>query len=95
MDQPRVSTVRRHSPTDAGPADIHLSVWVEGHVDFTVSETFRKRHTEDAARPMARPVRLEWHDHNWSESLRSHRPKGQHTNRSTAHRDGNVAAGAK
>ena len=65
----------------------------EGHADLTASETFLKRHTEDANRPMARPVRFEWDDHRWSESPRSHRPKGQRTNRSTVHRDGNVASG--
>jgi len=40
---------------------------------------------------MARPVRFEWDDHNWSESLRSHRPKEQRTDRSTS--DGKLASG--
>ncbi len=65
----------------------------EGHADLTASETFLRRHTEQAVRPMARPVRFEWDDHNWSESSRSHRPKEQRTDPSTVHRDGNVASG--
>ena len=65
----------------------------EGHADLTASETFLARQTEQAVRPMARPVRLEWDDHEWSELPRSHRPKQQRTDRSTVHRDGNVAAG--
>ena len=66
----------------------------EGHADLTASETFLRRHTEEAVRPMARPVRFEWDDHNWSESPRSHEsPKEQRTDPSTVHRDGNVASG--
>ncbi|MEF8889840.1 MAG: transposase [Haloferacaceae archaeon] len=42
----------------------------EGHADLTASETFLRRQT-DVARPMARPVRLTWNDHEWSESPRS------------------------
>ncbi len=42
----------------------------EGHADLTASETFLRRQT-DVARPMARPVRLKWNDHEWSESPRS------------------------
>jgi len=65
----------------------------EGHADLTASETFLERHTEEAVRPMARPVRFEWDDHDWSESPRSHRPKEERTDPSTVHRDGNVASG--
>ena len=66
----------------------------EGHADLTASETFLKRHTEKAVRPMARPVRFEWDDHDWSEPPRSHeRPKEQRTDPSTVHHDGNVASG--
>jgi len=65
----------------------------EGHADLTASETFLRRQTEQAVRPMARPVRFEWDDHNWSESPRSHRPKEQRTDPSTVHRDGNLASG--
>jgi putative transposase len=57
------------------------------------SETFLKRHTEQAVRPMARPVRFEWDDHNWSELPCSHRPKEQRTDPSTVHHNGNVASG--
>jgi putative transposase len=38
----------------------------EGHADLTASETFLRRQTT-AVRPMARPVRLTWDDHDWSE----------------------------
>jgi putative transposase len=66
----------------------------EGHADLTASETFLKRQTEQAVRPMARPVRFEWDDHNWSELPRSHEsPKEQRTDPSTVHGDGNVASG--
>jgi putative transposase len=66
----------------------------EGHADLTASETFLKRHAKKEVRPMARPVRLEWDDHNWSELPRSHEsPKEQRTDPSTVHRDGNVASG--
>ncbi len=59
----------------------------------TRREASRQRHTSKELRPMARPVRFEWDDHNWSESPRSHRPKEQRTDPSTVHRDGNVASG--
>ncbi|MUW13237.1 transposase [Halorubrum sp. CBA1125] len=65
----------------------------EGHADITASETFLRRRTEQAVRPMARPVRFEWDDHTWSESPRSHRPKEQRTDPSTVNRDGNIASG--
>lgn len=66
----------------------------EGHADLTASETFLERHTEQAVRPMARPVRFEWDDHTWSESPYSHEsPKEQRTNPSTVHHNGNVASG--
>ncbi|WP_207591499.1 RNA-guided endonuclease TnpB family protein [Halomontanus rarus] len=65
----------------------------EGHADLTASETFLERQLEQAVRPMARPVRFEWDDHEWSELPRSHRPKEQRTDSSTVHCDGNVASG--
>jgi putative transposase len=66
----------------------------EGHADLTASETFLKRHAEQAVRPMARPVRFEWDDHNWSGIPHPHeRLKEQRTDPSTVHRDGNVASG--
>jgi len=66
----------------------------EGHADLTASETFLRRHTEKAVRPMARPVRFEWDDHNWSGIPHPHEsPKEQRTDPSTVHRDGNVASG--
>jgi putative transposase len=65
----------------------------EGHADLTASETFLERHTSNAVRPMARPVRFQWDDHNWSELPYSHRPNEQRTDPSTVYRDGNVASG--
>jgi putative transposase len=65
----------------------------EGHADLTASETFLKRHTEKAVRPMARPVRFEWDDHEWSGRPHPHEsPKEQRTDPSTVHRDRNVAS---
>jgi putative transposase len=77
----------RHQDTLACPCGF------EGQADLTASETFLERQTEQAVRPMARPVRFEWDDHTWSESPRSHRPKEQRTDPSTVHGDGNVASG--
>jgi putative transposase len=51
----------------------------EGHADLTASETFLRRQTT-VTRSMARPVRLKWDDHNWSESPRSHRPNEERAN---------------
>jgi hypothetical protein len=38
----------------------------EGHADLTASETFLRENSDCEIRPMARPVRFEWDDHNWS-----------------------------
>jgi len=65
----------------------------EGHADLTASKAFLERHTEQAVRPMARPVRFEWDDHEWSELSRSHHPKEQRTDLSTVRHNGNVASG--
>jgi putative transposase len=68
----------------------------EGHADLTASRTFLRRHTEQAVRPMARPVRFQWDDHTWSELPHSPErasPNEQRTNRSTAIGGGNVASG--
>ncbi|MBP1953322.1 putative RNA-binding Zn-ribbon protein involved in translation (DUF1610 family) [Halarchaeum rubridurum] len=79
---------KRHQDTLTCPCGF------EGHADLTASETFLKRHTEKAVRSMARPVRFEWDDHNWSGTPHPHEsPKEQRTNPSTVHRDGNVASG--
>jgi putative transposase len=45
----------------------------------TRRQASRQRQTT-VTRPMARPVRLKWDDHNWSESPRSHRPNEERTN---------------
>ncbi|MFB6222234.1 MAG: RNA-guided endonuclease InsQ/TnpB family protein [Haloarcula sp.] len=66
----------------------------DGHADLAASETFLRRHTEKAVRPMARPVRFEWDDHTWSGTPHPHEsPKEQRIDPSTVHRDGNVASG--
>jgi putative transposase len=65
----------------------------EGHADLTASETFLEREIEQAVRPMARPVRFEWDDHNWSGISHPHeRPKEQRTDPSTVHHNGNIAS---
>jgi len=81
------SRTTRHQDTLTCPCGF------EGHADLTASETFLRRQTEQAVRPMARPVRFDWDSHEWLESPRSHRPKGQRTDPSTVHCDGNVASG--
>jgi len=66
----------------------------EGHADLTASETFLRRHTEMAVRPMARPVRFQWDDHNWSGISHLHEsPNEQRTDPSTVQHNGNVASG--
>lgn len=54
----------------------------EGHADLTASETFLRRQT-DVPRPMARPVRFEWDDHDWSGKPYPHEsPKEARTDQS-------------
>jgi putative transposase len=66
----------------------------EAHADLGASRTFLERQVgENAVGPMARPVRLKWDDHNWSESPCSPeraRPNEERTNRST--REGKLAS---
>jgi putative transposase len=66
----------------------------EGHADLDASRTLLERQTgESEVGSMARPVRLTWDDHNWSESPRSPErtsPNEKRTNRST--RDGTLAS---
>jgi len=62
----------------------------EGHADLTASETFLQKNSDTAVRPMARPVRLKWDDHDWSGISHPHEsPNEERTNRSTG--DGKVA----
>lgn len=52
----------------------------EGHADLTASKTFLQRQTT-IDRPMARPVRFEWDDHDWSGTPYPHdSPKELRTN---------------
>jgi putative transposase len=66
----------------------------EGHADLGASRTFLERQAgELEVRSMARPVRLTWDDHNWSEiphSPERARPNEKRTNRSTG--DGKLAS---
>ncbi|ELZ62252.1 MULTISPECIES: IS200/IS605 family transposon protein TnpB [Halorubrum] len=66
----------------------------EGHADLGASRTFLERQAgESEVGSMARPVRLMWDDHNWSESPRSPErasPNEERTNRST--RTGKLAS---
>jgi len=43
----------------------------EGHADLGASRTFLERQAGKEVGSMARPVRLKWDDHTWSESSRS------------------------
>jgi len=67
----------------------------EGHADLGASRTFLERHAgvNLEVGSMARPVRLTWDDHNWSELSRSPErasPNEERTNRSTG--DGKLAS---
>jgi putative transposase len=66
----------------------------EGHADLDASRTFLERHAgESEVGSMARPVRLTWDDHNWSESPHSPErasPNEERTHRST--RKGKLAS---
>jgi len=63
----------------------------EGHADLTASKTLLERQTEHAVRPMARPVRLTYDDHTWSEASSSREsPNEQRTDLGTVHRGWNV-----
>ncbi|RLM56713.1 IS200/IS605 family transposon protein TnpB [Halobellus sp. Atlit-31R] len=53
----------------------------EGHADLTASETFLRKTSDCEIRPMARPVRFEWDDHDWSGKPHPHEsPKEVRTN---------------
>ncbi len=67
----------------------------EGHADLDASRTFLERQagTNLEVGSMARPVRLKWDDHNWSERPHSPErasPNEKRTNRSTS--DGKLAS---
>jgi putative transposase len=53
----------------------------EGHADLTASETFLREYSDTEVRPMARPMRFEWDDHDWSGKPHPHEsPKEVRTN---------------
>jgi len=65
----------------------------EAHADVCASRTFLKRQAAKEVGSMARPVRLKWDDHNWSETSHSPEkasPNEKRTNRST--REGKLAS---
>ncbi|MDS0475689.1 transposase [Natrinema sp. 1APR25-10V2] len=68
----------------------------EGHADLAASRVFLARETGDEGGPMARPVRLEWDNHEWrptttAPTFRRTNTKEDRTDRST-HDVGNVAS---
>jgi putative transposase len=70
----------------------------EGHSDLKASRVFLDRETGGEVGPMARPVRLEWDNHEWrsatpAPSVRRTNPKEDRTDRSTRREVGKVAAG--
>ena len=65
----------------------------EAHADLCASRTFLERQAGKEVGSMARPVRLTWDDHNWSEIPHSPErasPNEKRTNRSTD--DGKLAS---
>ena len=65
----------------------------EAHADLCASRTFLERQAGEHVGSMARPVRLTWDDHTWSEIPHSPervRPNEKRTNRSTG--DGKLAS---
>ena len=65
----------------------------EAHADLSASRTFLEQQAGKNVGSMARPVRLKWDDHNWSEiphSPERARPNEERTNQSTG--DGKLAS---
>lgn len=72
-----INWTTRHRDTLACPCGF------EGHADLTASETFLRENSDTEVRPMARPVRFEWDDHEWSGRPHPHEsPKEVRTDRS-------------
>jgi len=73
---PSVATTKtvRHEDTLTCPCGF------EGHADLTASETFLRENSNCEIRPMARPVRFEWDDHDWSKLYPHESPKEVRTN---------------
>ncbi len=73
--------------TDRDGDVFRCSCGYEGHADLDASRTFLKRQAgENTVGSMARPVRLKWDDHNWSELPHSPErasPNEERTDRST------------
>jgi putative transposase len=73
---------------------LRCSCGYEGHADLDASQTFLERQAgESEVGSMARPVRLKWDDHNWSEIPHSPErasPNEERTNQSTG--DGKLAS---
>ncbi|MEF8830479.1 MAG: transposase [Halobacteriales archaeon] len=79
--------------TDRNGDVFRCSCGYEGHADLDASRTFLERQAGNEVGSMARPVRLTWDDHTWSESPRFPErasPSEERTNRSTG--DGKLAS---
>jgi hypothetical protein len=57
------SSKREASEVDSGA--VHALVEASTHDDALASKTFLRRNTEQQVRPMARPVRFQWDNHEW------------------------------
>jgi putative transposase len=81
MDFPRVSDCGERDETVRHGDSLWCPCGFEGHADLTASSTFLSRvENEQRKRPMARLVRFEWNDHEWSELPYSPRSKESRTN---------------
>ncbi|NHN46613.1 transposase [Halostella sp. JP-L12] len=83
-----------HDDTERDGDVFYCPCGYEGHADLDASRTFLERQAgEHAVGSMARPVRLKWDDHNWSEIPHSPErasPNEERTNQSTG--DGKLAS---
>ncbi len=68
----------------------------EGHADLDASKQFLEKQANSEVGPMARPVRLEWNNHEWRSTKDAPswwtNSKEERTDRSTSHERGNVAS---
>ena len=70
----------------------------EGHADLKASRVFLERETGTEVGPMARPVRLEWDNHDWwptttAPTVGRTKSKEERTDQSTHRQVGKVASG--
>jgi len=84
--------MRLNRSNPPGSRYVDVSCGFEGHADITASQTFLARQTEQAVRPMARLVRFQWNDYNWSGVSRFPHLNEQRTDLSTVPHDGSIAS---